>query len=113
MKIKVQKFQEGGPVPAGPEAGGAPAPAAPGAPAPEQGGQDPLMQLAEIFTQGLQNQDCAALSQGAEMFLQLLQQTQGGGAPAEGGAPPAEQPVYKRGGKMGKITLAKKVSKKC
>lgn len=111
MKFKVKYLQEGGPMAAeAAPAGGAPASAEGGAPAPagaEGGGQDPLMQIAEMFAQALQSQDCAALSQGAEMFLQLIAQAQGGaggGAPAQGGAP-AEQPVYKSGGKFGKLQL--------
>lgn len=93
MKIipgNVRKFQEGGPM--GPEA-------APAEGAPEempQGGaeQDPLMQLAQMFAQGLQNQDCNMLARGAQMFLQLMQaQAQGGAAPE-----PQGEPVYRRGG---------------
>ena len=111
MKFKVKYLQAGGP--AAPEAAPAPAGAEGGAPAgapAEGGGQDPLMQIAEMFAQALQSQDCAALSQGAEMFLQLISQAQGGGAGAEGGAPPAEQPVYKSGGKFGKLQLKGKKS---
>ena len=94
MEIKVKKFQEGGamPAPEAPEQGGAPA----GAPAPEQGGQDPLMMLAEMAMQALQSQDCNAMAQVCEGFLQLVQQAQGGGAPEE--AAPQGEPVYRRGG---------------
>lgn len=93
MKIipgNVRKFQEGGPV--GPEA--APVEGAPEG-APQGGGeQDPLMQLAQLFAQGLQNQDCNMLAQGAQMFLQLMQaQAQGGAAPE-----PQGEPVYRKGG---------------
>lgn len=63
---------------------------------PEQGGGDPLMQIAQIFMQGLQNQDCNMLAQGAQAFLQLLQQAQGGGAPQ--GAAPEGEPVFRKGG---------------
>ena len=90
MKIKPRKFQVGGEMPAPEET--APAEGAPveeTAPA-EQGGQDPLMQLAQVFAQGLQNQDCEMLAQGAQMFLELMQSAQGG---AEQG-----QPVYRKGG---------------
>ena len=80
------------PAPEAPEQGGAPA----GAPAPEQGGQDPLMMLAEMAMQALQSQDCNAMAQVCEGFLQLVQQAQGGGAPAE--AAPQGEPVYRRGG---------------
>lgn len=97
MKIKL--YQEGGPVapqesaapaaPAGPEGG------APGA-APAEGGQDPLMQIAQMFAQGLQAQDCQALAQGAQMFLELISQAQGG----QGGPAPAEPTVMRKGGKF-------------
>lgn len=80
----------GGPVEA-PEAG-APVEAAPvegGMPAQE--GQDPLMAIAEMFMQGLQAQDCSMLAQGAQMFLELLQQAQGTSE---------QQPVFGKGGKI-------------
>ena len=52
------------------------------------------MQLAQLFAQGLQNQDCNMLAQGAQMFLQLMQaQAQGGAAPE-----PQGEPVYRKGG---------------
>ena len=80
MKI-VNKFQMGGAMPA-------PAPE----PAPVE--QDPIAQIVEMFMMGLQNQDCEALAQGAEMFLSLVQQSS---APAPMGAEP-QQPVFKKGG---------------
>lgn len=80
MKI-VNKFQAGGAMPAAaPEA----------APA-----QDPIMQIVEMFSMGLQNQDCEALAAGAEMFLQMVQSAS---APAPMGEAPAEAPVFRRGG---------------
>lgn len=85
--MKIKRFQEGGSVdPAmAPEAAQT---------APEQGAQqDPLMQIAEMFAQGLQAQDCQLLAQGAEMFLQLISQAQGAGAPQG-------EPVFKKGGKI-------------
>lgn len=94
IKIKnyqgIQKFQEGGEIPADAPVEEAPA----GAPAEEApvGGEDPMMQLAQAFQQGLQTQDCNLLAQAAQAFLQLI----GGGAPEE--APGA--PVYRRGGKL-------------
>ena len=96
---QTKKFQQGGPVEA--PADGAEAPVsqeeAPEETAPEEGGQeDPMMQLAQIFAQGLQNQDCQALAQGAQMFLQLLQQSQGGGQQGE----PQGEPVFRRGGRL-------------
>lgn len=101
-----RKFQQGGPVdaPAGGEGEPMSQEEAPeeapeeGAPEEQQGGseQDPMMQLAQMFSQGLQNQDCQMLMQGAQMFLQLLQQSQGGG---EQQAPQGE-PVFRRGGRL-------------
>ena len=89
----VKKFQQGGPVEA-PE-GAAPAEGAPEGGAPE-GQEDPMAQLVQIFSQGLQNQDCQALAQGAQMFLQLVQQAQGGGQPQE----PQGEPVFRKGGRL-------------
>ena len=96
---QTKKFQQGGPV--GAPADGAEAPVsqeeAPEEPAPEEGGQeDPMMQLAQLFAQGLQNQDCQMLMQGAQMFLQLLQQSQEGEQPQE----PQGEPVFRRGGRL-------------
>ena len=101
MKIKV--FQMGGPM--GPEGapeeaptGGAPAPEAGGAPeeagAPA-GGEDPIMQIAQVAMQALQAQDCEAALAVCEAYLQLIQQSQGG-APEE--AAPEGEPVYRNGG---------------
>lgn len=100
-----RKFQQGGPVEAPAEGAEAPMPqeGAPeeGAPvegAPEEGGgggEDPMMQLAQMFAQGLQNQDCQMLAQGAQMFLQLIEQSQGGGAEA-----PQGEPVFRKGGRL-------------
>lgn len=87
MKIKVNKFQEGG-----------------AAPAPEQmgGGQDPMAVLMQGAQQALEGQDCEAAMQVCQMLLEMA----GGGAPA-GGAPeeaapaPAEgEPVYRNGGRL-------------
>ena len=99
---RTKKFQQGGPVEAPVEGAEAPMDQE-GAPqeggpegAPQEGGQeDPMMQLAQIFAQGLQNQDCQALAQGAQMFLELVQQSQGGGQPA-----PQEEPVFRKGGRL-------------
>lgn len=106
--MKIKFYQDGGamppqePAPA-PAEGGAPAGAPEGAPA--EGGQDPLMQIAQMFAQGLQSQDCAALAQGAQMFLDLVSQAQGG----QGGPPPAEPTVMRKGGKF---ILKKKAAEK-
>ena len=95
---QTKKFQQGGPV--GAPAEGAEAPVsqeeAPKEPAPEEGGQEnPMMQLAQLFAQGLQNQDCQMLAQGAQMFLQLAEQSQGGGAEE-----PQGEPVFRKGGRL-------------
>lgn len=96
MKLQpknVRKFQEGGPMPEDPamEEGGTPAEA------PEaQGGGDPLMQIAQAAAQALQSQDCNMAMQVCEMFIQLVQQAQGGGAPPEAQG----EPVFRKGGRL-------------
>lgn len=95
---QTKKFQQGGPV--GAPAEGAEAPVsqeeAPEESAPEEEGQEnPMMQLAQLFAQGLQNQDCQMLAQGAQMFLQLVEQSQGGGAEE-----PQGEPVFRKGGRL-------------
>ena len=95
---QTKKFQQGGPV--GAPAEGTEAPVsqgeAPEEPASEEGGQeDPMMQLTQLFAQGLQNQDCQMLAQGAQMFLQLVEQLQGGGAEE-----PQGEPVFRKGGRL-------------
>lgn len=92
MKLKVQKFQEGGPMPAE-EAQMEQAPEESGAPA--GGGQeDPIMQMAQLAMQALQNQDCDAAMAVCQAFVQMIQAQQGGG----GAAP--EEPVYRAGGRL-------------
>lgn len=88
----IKKFQEGGAMPPQDPAA-AQAPAAPAAP--EQGGGDPLMQIAEMAMQALQTQDCNMAMQVCEAFVMLIQQAQGGGAPE---AAPQGEPVYRKGG---------------
>ena len=94
MKIvtekQIKKFQEGGALPA--EA--APAPAA----APAQ--EDPIAMIAEMSMQALQTQDCQIAMQVCEGFVALIQQMQGGA--------PAQEPVFRKGGKM----LRKKACRK-
>lgn len=125
MKINqriVSKFQDGGAAPAGgaPQ-GGAPAPGgAPGGdPSQGGGGQDPVMQLAQLAQQALQSQDCQAALAVCQGFMSLIQSAQGGGgapggdpsqgggapggAPAAGGGDPSQgggQPVYRAGGRL-------------
>lgn len=88
--MEIKKFQTGGEMPTN---------AAPAAAQPASQ-QDPLMQIAQLFAQGLQSGDCNLLAQGAEAFLMLLQQAS---APQQApvGAPQG-QPVFKRGGKLSK-----------
>lgn len=95
---QTKKFQQGGPVDAPTDSTEAPVSQeeAPEEPAPEEGGQEnPMMQLAQLFAQGLQNQDCQMLAQGAQMFLQLVEQSQGGGAEE-----PQGEPVFRKGGRL-------------
>lgn len=74
---------------------GAPAPEEQGA-APEQGGgEDPVMQLAQMAQQALESKDCNAAMAACEGLLQLLSQGQEGGGE---GAAPQGAPVYKKGG---------------
>ena len=87
-----------------PAEAGAPMQAAP-APAPEQGGQDPIMMIAQAAMQALETQDCNIAMQVCEAFLSLLQGAQG--APEEVGAP-VEQPVFKKGGKLAKRKACRK-----
>lgn len=89
--MQIKKFQMGGEMPAGaPAPGAAPVEAAPA-------GGDALMEIAQLFAQGLQTGDCNLLAQGAEAFLMLLQQAS---APAPMEAAPQGQPVFKKGGKL-------------
>lgn len=63
------------------------------APMPEQGGgQDPMQMLLEGAAQALQNQDCNLAMQVCQALMQMAG---GGGEPA-----PAEEPVYRRGGRL-------------
>lgn len=95
-KDYIRKYQAGGAAPApAPVPEQAPAPVEGGAPA--DGGGDPLMALAELAMQGLQNQDCAALTQMAEQFLSLLDEA---GAGAEPAPAPEQGAVFKKGGKI-------------
>lgn len=93
-----RKFQEGGAMVGDPNTMPVAEPMPQEGAMPEEGapagaptdGEDPLMQIVQMFVQGLQSQDCNLLAQGAQMFLELIQQGQGGG----------QQPVFKRGGRL-------------
>lgn len=112
----IKKFQDGGaaPAPDPSQGGGAPAGGPPagdpsqggGDPSQGGGGGDPVAQLLQMAQQALQSKDCNSALAVCDGFLQLISQAQqgqdGGGAPAQGGAPGGDQgaPVYKRGGVM-------------
>lgn len=67
---------------------------------PEEG-QNPIIQIADIFAQALQAGDCNMLAQGAEMFLELVSQTmsqEGPQGPVD--QAPQGEPVFKKGGKL-------------
>lgn len=91
FKNGIEKFQEGGQMPEE-------------APQQEAPQEDPLMQIAQVAAQALQNQDCQAAMAVCQAFLQMIQQSQQGGAPEE--AAPQGEPVYRAGGK-----LVKRISK--
>lgn len=56
------------------------------------GEQDPMMTIVQLFSDGLSQQNCEMLAQGAQMFLQLVQEAQS--------AESAGQPVFGKGGKI-------------
>ena len=91
-KDSIKKFQMGGPVdaPVEPAPGQVPAE---GAPAPVGGQGDPLMEVAQLAVQALQNNDCDAAMQVCQVFLQMVQQMQGQPAPE-----PQGEPVFRKGG---------------
>lgn len=95
--MQIKKFQMGGEMPI--------TNTAEQAPSTETNGNDVIMQIAQLFAQGLQSGDCNLLAQGAEAFLMLLQQAS---APAPVEAAPEGQPVFKKGGKV-----VKRVKKSC
>jgi hypothetical protein len=97
--MEIRKFQVGGEMPTA-------APAAQPA-----AGQDPLMEIAALFSEGLQSGDCNMLAQGAEAFLMLLQQA-GSAEQAPVGAAPEGQPVFKKGGKLAGYKKGNKMVKK-
>lgn len=97
--MKIKKFQEGGMAPEMDPAIAQGAPMGPEtAPAPEQGGEDPIMMIAQAAMQALQSQDCEMAMQVCDAFIQLIQGAQG--APAEAGAEPQGEPMFRKGGKL-------------
>ena len=103
MEITLRKFQDGGAMPpqGAPKDQGAPQEGAPeeGAPQERGQGQDPIMQIAQVAMQALQNKDCEAAMAVCEAFVKMIQQQGQGGAPEQQEAPEGE-PVYKSGGKL-------------
>lgn len=87
----VRKFQQGGPMPA--EEPMAPEEGAPEAAPVDEGGQDPMMMLAEAAAQALQAQDCQMAMQVCQGLMQLIQQMAGGAPQEQQG-----EPVFKKGG---------------
>lgn len=86
-KFKVKVLQEGGQMPATEAAGGT-------TPA------DPLVEILQVATQAVQNNDCQA---GLAVCAALIQMAQGGG----GGEQAPAEPVMARKG--GKLVLKKRV----
>lgn len=80
--------------------GGAMEPAAPPAeePAPQEPAQggSPEEQIAAACQQALDTQDCQLAMQVCQAILQMM----GGGAPAPEQAPPGQEPVYRKGGRL-------------
>lgn len=92
MKVKINKFQEGGAMP--PQEPATPAPGGEMAPQePQQ--ENPLIQIAQMAMQALQSGDCQAALQTCEAFIQLIQQSSAQSAPEEA---PQGEPVYRQGG---------------
>lgn len=63
--------------------------------APEQG-VDPMEQILQAAAQAVQTQD----AQLALQVCQALVEMAGGGAPAPEQAPPGQEPVYRKGGRL-------------
>lgn len=60
----------------------------------QQGGEDPLMQVAQVAMQALQNRDCNAAMQVCQIFLQMVQQMGQQSVPEQ----PQGEPVFRKGG---------------
>ena len=84
-----RRYQIGGEMPA-PEAAPVESEVAPG---PEGGQGDPLMEVAQLAAQALQNQDCNTAMQVCQIFLQMVQQMQEQPEPE-----PQGEPVFRKGG---------------
>lgn len=100
--LKVNKFQTGGtiqPDNSGDQYSTSPAPQEP-AQIQEQE-QDPIIMLAQMSTEALQNQDCQLAMQVCQVFVDMVQQMQG-----ESPVPQQGEPVYKAGG-----TLVRRIKK--
>ena len=95
MKVGIKKFQEGGQMApqVAPEAAPVQEPQN-GEPQAEQG-ENPIMQIAQLAVQALQNQDCQAAMQVCQAFIQMIQQSQQQATPEQA---PEGEPVYKKGG---------------
>lgn len=90
----IKKFQMGGEVAPEQEAPEQEAAPQEQEAAPQGGQEDPIMQIAQIAMQALQNQDCQAAMQVCQVFVQMAQQAGGQGAPQQ----QAGEPVFRKGG---------------
>ncbi len=95
--MKIKKFQQGGAMEAPMNPVMAPQ-------AQPQGGDDPILMLAQAAAQALQTQDANLAMQVCEGLLQLVSQMMGPGPEAM----PQEAPVFKKGGVLKKKTLMEK-----
>ena len=70
----------------------------------QEGGQDPITMLAQMSAQALQSQDCQIAMQACQMFLEIVQQMQGGATEE-----PQGEPVFARNG--AKLQMVKRIRK--
>lgn len=92
-KNATRKFQMGGEIAPESAAPESEATATPQEGAPAGGQEDPLMMLAEMSAQALQNQDCQLAMQVCQAFVEITSQA--------GGQAPQGEPVFaKNGGKL-------------
>ena len=66
------------------------------APTPEQGGGDPMEQILQAAAYAVQTQDAQLALQVCQAIVEMA----GGGAPAPEQAPPGQEPVYRKGGRL-------------